>query len=181
MAQTSKKFIKIGHLNRAIFDGTWQEFCENLIKFDIPSQQKAHRAGLAPNAYQVTFDHYNKTYSLSMDLIDGETLLNYINDRVLTITIDDKIIDKIGNLYKLLFNCLHAHHPDWAARNIMVEFKDPNKYWIIDFEAFYIDDDDNNRIMDEEDYIIAMRYFCSDLSQSFSGELKQYLLQRKNF
>lgn len=175
------KFIKTGRMNRAIFDGSWEEFCENLIKFDIPSQQKAHKAGLAPNAYEITFDHNQRTYSLSMDMIHGETLLNYINERVSIITIEelDKIVQKVGQLYKQLFSCIKSHHPDWAARNIMIQDNDPDKYWVIDFEAFYVDNETQS--LDEEDYVVAMRYFCCDLSGSFSGELQRYLLKMKNF
>lgn len=169
-------------MNTILFDGTWDEFCDNLIKCDIPSQKKAYNAGIAPNVYDLTFDHNEKTYTMTMDMIQGETLLNYINQRANTIGVEelDQILFKVADLYKKLFDCTKAHHPDFAARNIMIGTEEGvEKYFVIDFEAFYVDESNTNRELSDEDFKIAMRYFCCDLSCSFSGHMRQYLLNKK--
>lgn len=176
-----QRFIKYGVKNSVIFDGTWDEFCQNLVKYDIPCQRKAHAVGLAPNAYDITFDHENQIYILEMDMIEGENLLDHINHKSKTITKEqiDEMLSKVGDLYKRLYQCTKAHHPDWAARNIMIQTKDnQEKYFVIDFEAFYVDETKIDQELSDEDFEIAMGYFSSDLSCSFKGEMKKYLLDK---
>ena len=74
-------YVKTSEPNYDFWDGTWEEFRENMILNDIPIQMKAAKEGLAPMIHKVEFDEDNQTYTITMEKIDGITLFDHIESR----------------------------------------------------------------------------------------------------
>lgn len=179
----TQRFKKCGTMNPSLWDGTFQEFVANMVENDVPIQQKAADVVLAPRIHKVKFDFTNQSYTLTMDLIDGITLLEYVNQNRSTMTIEqlDQILEKVSKLYKDLQVATGVPHPDFAARNIMIG-SSTGKYFAIDFECCASIDELLNESEMIKDHKSAMAYFCSDLSGSFHDykDLEKHLFQQSN-
>ena len=183
MSDIGKTFKKNGTINPSLWDGTFQEFVVNMVKNDVPIQQKAADAGLAPRIHKVKIDYPDESYTMKMDEINGITLLKYVNQNRSTITIEqlDQIVERVSQLYKDLQVATGVPHPDFAARNIMIESKS-GKYYAIDFECCASIDEPLNSDEIIKDYNLAMSCFCLDLLGSFHDykDLENHLLQQSN-
>lgn len=179
----SKKFftkIKSGYPFAYSSGLSWQEFCDNMVNNDIVVQNKAASRGLAPEVHSVKFDHIKQEYTLVMDLVEGITLFEYIKSlKSVTESDLDSILNQVDNFHRILYDVIKVRHPDFAARNIMIEQN--SKQWLmIDFECF----PRRHPIFDQEqsqsDHYSSMLNFFDDLSMKFINDpLTQNLILSK--
>ena len=144
----------------------WAEFCEHTLNNDVVVQREAAKAGFAPDVINVEYDA--EKIIMVMEHIDGTTLIDYMKDQESTMTegVLDDVISRVSQLCKDLRKIANVRHPDFAARNIMIQ-SNTNKLILIDFEACPKIKKMNKKQIKNE-YNFSMKFFLDDLGRCFS-------------
>lgn len=171
---TFPTFTKVTEYRGSRFFGeSWESVQKSFVQQWIPAQQRAADAGLAPGI--VSHEIRDECLVLCMQRICGNTLRETVEEwfrnprcRWEAEEYLGSTLTRASELLRGIIKSTHSSHPDWAARNILVDSQ--GRLWAIDFENWCPEDvpDVSTRVK------VEMVNFSVDLAQSFRRGSNSY-------